>query len=214
MKQEMATPESRDPQPPRTKAAQVRLDELMAAAECLFLAKGFEATTISEVAAQAQVAKGTFYCYFSSKNEMLEALAGRYTMRFLERLQAAVDACPVDDWLARLSAWVHASVEIYARTFRTHDMVYAGRHHDRSSPARNAMLEQLQGIIEGGKAAGAWEAAHPKVAALLIYSGVHGATDEAIAAGADDCAPFAQAVADSCLCMLGPRAEHLNRPRR
>ena len=34
---------------PRTKPAEVRLDELMAAAETLFLAQGVEATTINEI---------------------------------------------------------------------------------------------------------------------------------------------------------------------
>ncbi|WP_407604438.1 TetR/AcrR family transcriptional regulator, partial [Pseudomonas aeruginosa] len=67
---------------PRTKPAEVRLDELMAAAEKLFLAQGVEATTINEIVESAQVAKGTFYHYFSSKNEMLYALAVLYTERF------------------------------------------------------------------------------------------------------------------------------------
>ena len=82
------------PPSPRTKPAEVRLDELMAAAEKLFLAKGVEATTISEIVEEAQVAKGTFYHYFASKNEMLTALGNRYTARFLERLRNAVDGCP------------------------------------------------------------------------------------------------------------------------
>ena len=70
----------------------------MAAAEKLFLAKGVEATTISEIVEEAQVAKGTFYHYFASKNEMLTALGNRYTARFLERLRNAVDGCPAGDW--------------------------------------------------------------------------------------------------------------------
>lgn len=41
--------------------AEVRLKELKGAAEKLFLAQGFEATTINEIVEQAQVAKGTFY---------------------------------------------------------------------------------------------------------------------------------------------------------
>ena len=42
--------------------------------------------------------------------------------------------------------------------------------------------------------------------ALLIYSGVHGATDDIIAARPADCAAFAQAVADNCMRMLDARA--------
>lgn len=191
------------PKTPRTKPAEVRLDELMTAAEKLFLAKGVEATTINEIVAEAQVAKGTFYHYFSSKNDMLEALGGRYTAQFLARLQEAVDACPADDWQARLRTWIHVSVQAYAQTYRTHDIVYTNHHHhDRSNPDKNAILKQLQDIIENGRQSGVWVSEQPRIVALLIYAGVHGATDEIIAAQTEDCTEFAQAVADSCMCML------------
>lgn len=38
---------------PRTKPAEVRLEELMNAAETLFLEKGFDATTVSDIVKQA-----------------------------------------------------------------------------------------------------------------------------------------------------------------
>lgn len=47
----------------------------MNAAERLFLEKGVDSTTINEIVEAAQVAKGTFYHYFSSKNEILRRLA-------------------------------------------------------------------------------------------------------------------------------------------
>ncbi|WP_372242088.1 TetR/AcrR family transcriptional regulator [Pseudomonas sp. Fl4BN1] len=43
---------------PRSKPAEVRLEELMAAAQSLFLSQGVEATTISEIVSRAEVAKG------------------------------------------------------------------------------------------------------------------------------------------------------------
>ncbi|MCD6439500.1 MAG: TetR/AcrR family transcriptional regulator [Halomonas sp.] len=190
---------------PRTKPAEIRLNELMTAAEKLFLAKGVEATTINEIVKEAQVAKGTFYHYFSSKNDMLVALGERYTADFLARLQKALDACPNHDWLQRLRTWIEVSVEVYAQTYRTHDIVYTNHHHhDRSNQARNILLDQLLDIIEGGQLAGTWRVGQPRVVALLIYSGVHGATDDIIAAKANDRARFAHQVADACLHMLPP----------
>ena len=189
---------------PRTKPAEVRLDELMSAAERLFLDKGVESTTISEIVGAAQVAKGTFYHYFSSKNEILEALGRRYTDQLLVSLETAVGACAEGDWVGRLRAWIHASVETYIDTFQLHDIVYTNHHHhDRSNQAKNAILDQLLEIIEGGMAAGLWTPDNPRVVALLIYSGVHGATDEVIATQTNDCTAFAQAVTESCLQMLG-----------
>jgi len=192
------------PRPPRTKPAEVRLEELMAAAEKLFLANGVDATTINAIVEEAQVAKGTFYHYFSAKTDMLAALAQRYTQQYLEALERAVDACAEDDWIGKLQAWVHASVQTYADTYRTHDIVYSNHHHhDRQNRDKNAILEQLLGILEGGRAADVWALPQPRITALLIYSGVHGVTDDAIAARLEDCSAFSQAVADDCLRMLG-----------
>jgi len=219
VRQHNATPPEKDPARPRTKPAEVRLDELMGAAEKLFLAQGVEATTINEIVEQAQVAKGTFYHYFASKNEMLEALATRYTEQFMATLQEAVDACAEDDWVQRLRVWIQTNVETYVKTYRTHDIVYANHHHhDRANQAKNAILDQLTQIIERGKAAGVWAPEQPRIVALLIYSGVHGATDDIIAAqasapdnandasGAQARAAFARSLSEACLQMLSPVA--------
>ena len=190
---------------PRTKPAEIRLNELMTAAEKLFLAKGVEATTINEIVKEAQVAKGTFYHYFSSKNDMLVALGERYTADFLARLQKALDACPDHDWLQRLRTWIEVSVDVYAQTYRTHDIVYTNHHHhDRSNQARNALLDQLLDIIEGGQLAGTWRVEQPGKWPCVFIQGAHGATDDIIAAKANDRARFAHQVADACLRMLPP----------
>ncbi|MCX7289956.1 TetR/AcrR family transcriptional regulator [Janthinobacterium sp.] len=197
------------PARPRTKPAEVRLDELMAAAEQLFLDQGVEATTVSDITALAGVAKGTFYHYFPSKHEILAALAARYTARFLASLETAVGLCMPHDWEGRLRAWVQANVATYLATWRLHDIVYT-QHRRRigigidsaDNPDKDAILAQLGAILAGGAAAGAWPA-QPRLAALMIYSAVHGVTDDAIAAQLDDSSAFAADVADACLRMLG-----------
>jgi len=45
------------------------------AALALFMAKGFEATTVDDIAARADVAKGTFFNYFPRKESVIESLA-------------------------------------------------------------------------------------------------------------------------------------------
>lgn len=189
---------------PRTKPAEVRLEELMAAAESLFLSQGVEATTISEIVQRADVAKGTFYHYFPSKNELLVALGQRYTQHYLQRLEQAVAACPEDDWVAKVCSWIRTSVQAYLDTYRLHDIVYPNHHHhDRGNPEKNAILEQLLGLLHGGQRAGCWSLAQPEVIASLIYAGVHGATDDVIAAGDDDGRVLAEAIVQACLRMLG-----------
>lgn len=187
----------------RTKPAEVRLEELMASAQNLFLAKGVQATTISEIVEDAQVAKGTFYHYFESKNEMLAALAKRYTERFLEQLELAVDACAPDDWTARLRVWITANIETYLDTYPIHDIVYTNHHHhDRGNSEKNAILTQLLTILEGGAQAGAWPPHDLRLMAQLIYGGIHGATDDAIAGNAPDMPALTEAIVSASLRML------------
>ncbi len=63
---------------PRTKPAELRREELLDAAQRLFLDKGIGATSIDDIASAAEVAKGTFYLYFSSKEVLLHELQERF----------------------------------------------------------------------------------------------------------------------------------------
>jgi AcrR family transcriptional regulator len=69
---------------------------LINAAVDLFVAKGYDETTIDDIAAAADVAKVTFYYYFKSKEEIVlaikengaEELLGRMEKLFLEEVSA------------------------------------------------------------------------------------------------------------------------------
>jgi len=65
----------------RTRAA------LLAAGRELFAAHGFQATTIAEIADRADIAIGSFYNYFATKDELLDALLADELARQLRRLQ-------------------------------------------------------------------------------------------------------------------------------
>jgi len=56
------------------KQAEVRRQEIVAAARQLFLVKEYEKTTMQNVMDQLGIAKGTIYHYFKSKEELLEAV--------------------------------------------------------------------------------------------------------------------------------------------
>ncbi len=60
---------------------------LLEAALVLFREKGYDETTVEEITEQADVAKGTFFNYFPSK----EALLGELAVWQVEQLRAALD---------------------------------------------------------------------------------------------------------------------------
>ncbi|WP_245222950.1 TetR/AcrR family transcriptional regulator, partial [Proteus mirabilis] len=96
---------------PRTKPAEVRLEELMNAAETLFLEKGFDATTVSDIVKQAGVAKGTYYHYFTAKTDILDALRTRYMDWYIDKIEQAMASCQIQDFRAKLKQWI---VDAYA----------------------------------------------------------------------------------------------------
>ena len=73
------------------KAPAVRRGELIDCAQRLFLSQGYERTTINEVISATGLSKGAFYHHFRSKEDLLEAIAGRFAQQslgFVEALQA------------------------------------------------------------------------------------------------------------------------------
>ncbi len=54
-----------------------RRNEILDAASKLIYSKGYEQMTIQDILDELQIAKGTFYHYFGSKQELLEALIER-----------------------------------------------------------------------------------------------------------------------------------------
>ena len=72
---------------------QQKLDALLQSAYDLFLTKGIEKTSISDIAGAAGVAKGTFYLYFEDKYEIRDRLIARTAGElFLLAHRAMLDA--------------------------------------------------------------------------------------------------------------------------
>ncbi len=94
----------------REKAA--RRETILEAARGVFAERGILATTIDEIAERAEVAKGTIYLYFKSKEEMLSALLDEGMALVRQRFGEAIDlSLPADENLRRLC-------DAYCRLYR------------------------------------------------------------------------------------------------
>jgi AcrR family transcriptional regulator len=74
MTSEKASTTLPQPRAPQQKKGRDRVAALMAAAAELFVEKGFEATTMTEIAARAGAAIGTLYLFFPTKQAMAQAI--------------------------------------------------------------------------------------------------------------------------------------------
>lgn len=168
---------------PRTKPAELRREELLDAGLKLFVDKGIGATSIDEIATAAEVAKGTFYLYFPSKEALLHAIQERFVASFLERIEVAMDRCGPDRWRPRLQAWIRTIIEGYLDQVRLHDVIFHETHqeYDRHSMSNNPVIDQLTGLLSEGAKAGAWTCEDPRATAVMFFHAMHGGVDAAIA---------------------------------
>ncbi len=184
----------------RVLPAEVRTGHLIAAAAELFLSKGLDATTVDDIVARAGVAKGTFYHYFTTKADVLLALRARFSQDFNSRAQAAIDACAPDDHHARFRAWLRGAVSAYVANFRLHDVVFHDFTHDRRrSQEKDMVIDQLAALLDAGQKAGAWNLPDTRAAAFILFDGMHGVVDDAIASARLDPEPLCEILED----MLG-----------
>jgi AcrR family transcriptional regulator len=167
---------------PRTKPAELRREELLDAAQQLFLDKGIGATSIDDIASAAHVAKGTFYLYFPSKETLLHALQERFVAGFVERLEIAMNRCGPDRWRLRLQAWVKTIIEGYLDNVRLHDVIFHEvQPYDRHAMSNNPAIDQLTTLLGEGAKGGAWLAEEPRATAVMFFHALHGGVDAAIA---------------------------------
>jgi AcrR family transcriptional regulator len=163
---------------PRTKPPEERREELMDAAQALFLEKGVVQTTIEQITVAAGVAKGTFYLHFYSKDDVLAALRNRWLATYSAKIQAAVDKRPSADWPGKLRAWVRAAVDGYFDTVEIHDLVF---HEPVPVSTKTIPLgestKQLAALLEQGNAANAWTLDDCAFTAAFFFSGFHGCID-------------------------------------
>jgi TetR/AcrR family transcriptional regulator, regulator of mycofactocin system len=77
----------------RQKRSEMMLSELEAVALRLFEERGFDATTVEDIAARAHISVRTFYRYFAAKDDVLQLRIDRRT----EALRAVLSARPADE---------------------------------------------------------------------------------------------------------------------
>ncbi len=77
----------------REREQQIRRESIIEAAQVLFEKKGFEQTTVDEIAAEAELGKGTIYSYFKSKEEIYIAILEK-RLDFLEQKMKEAVANP------------------------------------------------------------------------------------------------------------------------
>lgn len=153
----------------------VRLNEFLDAAQRLFMERGYDETPISAIIDAVGVSKGAFYHYFSSKEELLDALAERTAGAGLELIRGVAEdpALPAIEKLNRVFA---ASMAFKARNRDVIVTILRIMYDDRNLRLRKRMERRslelnaplIAGILAQGVREGSFDLAEPEEAAALV----------------------------------------------
>ena len=110
-----------------------RRQELLDIARKMFITKGYEKTSVNDILKEVGIAKGTFYYYFASKEEMLEAMIFEVVMEGVGRAKVILkeDSIPL---LMRI---------LMALQAQTPEMEGADMIHAEIVKPENAKLDQV-----------------------------------------------------------------------
>jgi AcrR family transcriptional regulator len=150
------------------KDADVRREELLDTALSLFLENGYERTSVEQITATVGVAKGTFYHYFATKQDVLEHLVERFTDDLFAAAEVAL-AAQDGPAIGRLRALMIASSQTKLRRRDETLMPTRPLFTPENQPLLRRLIDGwidrtrplIQGIIEQGCAEGTFDVADP-----------------------------------------------------
>jgi len=169
----------------RRLAPDARKVELLEAAERVLRKRGAAETRVADVARAAGAAKGTFYLYFASWEDLLRELRKRAFSTFDRRLAPALPPADAADWWRLVDALAAGFVDFVLELEGLHEAIFHGAIADERprDPATDAVARVAR-FLEAGAAAGAFARLDAEPTARLVFAMLHAAAD-AIAAGDD-----------------------------
>ncbi|MEO1406134.1 MAG: TetR/AcrR family transcriptional regulator [Pseudomonadota bacterium] len=134
----------------RARAKAANRQSILDAARIVFARIGYEATTIRDIIRETDLAAGTFYNYFKSKEEVFEALSDESTRRFRPVLQKVREAS--SDFEGFIEGAYRAFFQFVAT--ENHEAIAQGGTHTAmlgirvDTPEMKAIFDEIRNDIE------------------------------------------------------------------
>lgn len=184
---------------PRTINKHERRAQLVAAATEAFARQGVAATSVADIVRSAGVAQGTFYLYFTSKDDVILAVVAGVAETMLTSLQGRLDTAemPAKDRLrafGRLLGDLARDGELSDVTDFIHRAENRTLHDRFAEHLLPRLLPLMEQLVADGVTDGSFRVADPRAAAWFVLGGLqsvelagtpHAALPEAIDAAID-----------------------------
>lgn len=156
--------------------------KLLDAAEEVLVEQGLIGATIDQITTRAGVAKGTFYLYFRSKDEVVGALQQRHWDALM---QAAIDAAARlgDDtgWWDTVDSFIEAVVDFDLEHRAWHQLIAQGWSAPNGGITpqnEQQMIDLFEGQVEDAVERGLVSVDDPQMTATLMYRAIQGTTHQ------------------------------------
>ena len=156
-------------------------DQILDTSLQLFMKKGFDATSISDILSQLDIARGTLYYHFESKEAIMDAIIERLLNQVLENIEKLM----TNDSLSQAEKFMgfFASINLTQLTGDEEIVDYFNQpqnalFHEKSNRLLIKKLSPvLAQIISEGMESGLFDTPYPAETAELILVGITGFVD-------------------------------------
>lgn len=162
-----------------------RKNDILMSARAVFAQDGFHRATVDQIAQRAEVAKGTIYLYFETKEAILADLVLLALSELQAQLREAVEAQSILQPDGRLRAMAGAYLAFCQRSpdyFRLLTAFDGGDLGENLSPERNRLilaasnrtLDLVAQAVADGVALGMFDVPDVRQAAAILWAGLNG----------------------------------------
>lgn len=161
-----------------------RRQQLLDAAERCFVERGVHDTTVADITEAAGVAKGTFYLYFGSRDQLLGALKERLVQRMVDGIADELSSLQGATVIDRMDQVVVGVIDQQL----THQHLSAIDLQEPADPttaepfaeASRHLIELIEAEIRTAMHAGQIHVDDPEVTAAMIAFGLSGTVHHAL----------------------------------
>lgn len=152
-----------------------RKNEIIEAAHQMFLANGFEETAVSDIVKKVGVAQGTFYYYFKSKDEILDAIIERIINNILINVEYVVKSQELNA-VQKIEEVFKSLMDAALRNEGLADYVHTDKniqmHQKISESFIRQLLPEFTRIVEQGVGEKLFDTEYPEETANFIIYGL------------------------------------------
>lgn len=156
-----------------SKDPEERRNEIIDVSERLFNENGYDNTSISDIVKTIGIAQGTFYYYFKTKEDVLDAIATKYVFNLLSILKE-IDGKEDMDALEKINTLFRRILHFNRQRKEVISFMHEERnlllHHKMELGSLPYLVPYLQSILEEGTEEGIFKIRYPEETAIAIIS--------------------------------------------